>query len=397
MNDSIMSGLEVPQEVFREMVSLRRDLHRHPELSGQEERTAKRITDHLERIGLRYQSPVGGRGVVAEIPGKTPGPFVALRADMDALPIHEETGLSFSSVHDEVMHACGHDGHSSMVMGAAELLAKGDPPPAPVRLIWQPSEEKGTGAQAMIAEGVLKNVAMIFGGHVDRHYPPGVLVVTEGGVNASTDVFEIAIHGQQGHGARPHETIDAVVVGSLLVTAIQTIVSREVDPAHPSVVSVGRFMAGTAPNVIAGTANLAGTIRSLDSNVRSCLKESIERIARAIGQLHGARIEVAWVPGTPPVINSNEMTALMREAASRVVGTERVKPLRTANMGGEDFSYYLQYVKGGYIRFGSQVPGREGFPAHSSRFDFDEKALATGAAWFAEIARHAGELLSKRR
>lgn len=397
MNDSIISGLEVPQEVFREMVSLRRDLHRHPELSGQEERTAKRIIDHLQRIGIRYQSSVGGRGVVAEIPGKTQGPLVALRADMDALPIHEETGLSFSSIHDEVMHACGHDGHSSMLMGAAELLAKGDPPPVPVRLIWQPSEEKGTGAQAMIAAGVLENVAMIFGGHVDRHFPPGVLIVTEGAVNASTDVFKIAIHGQQGHGARPHETIDAVVVGSLLVTAIQTIVSREVDPAHPSVISVGRFLAGTAPNVIAGTANLDGTIRSLDPKVRTALKESLERIAHAIGQLHGAKIEVEWVPGTPPVINSKEMTVLVREAALRVVGGERVQPLRTANMGGEDFSYYLQHVKGGYIRFGSQVPGREGFPAHSSRFDFDENALATGAAWFAQIARLAGEHLNKRK
>jgi hippurate hydrolase len=219
--------------------------------------------------------------------------------------------------------------------------------------------------------------------------------VTEGAVNASTDVFKIAIQGQQGHGARPHETIDAVVVGSLLVTAIQTIVSREVDPANPSVISVGRFHAGTAPNVIAGIAVLEGTIRAQDKKVRDHMQKSIVRIAQAIGKLHGAGVEIDLIPGTPPVINTQEITPVAREAALKVVGEERVLPLRTANMGGEDFSYFLDQVPGAYIRFGAQVPGREGFPAHSSRFDFDERALATGAAWFVEVAKAAGKYLEK--
>ncbi len=395
MDDSIVFHAGVSEEVFREMVSLRRDLHRHPELSGQEKQTAKRIVEHLKRIGIHAQSGVAGHGVVAEIPGKAEGPFIALRADMDGLPIQEETGLAFSSIYKGVMHACGHDGHSSMLLGAAEILAKGAPPPLPVRLIWQPAEEIGNGAKSMILRGVLENVGMIFGGHLDRHHPPGTLVVTEGAVNASTDVFEISIQGQQGHGARPHETIDAVVVGSLLVTAIQTIVSREVDPAHPSVISVGRFHSGTAANVIAGNAILEGTIRAQSDSVREHLQKAITRIAQAIGQLHGARIEVKVSSGTPPVINTPEMTQLAREAAVNVVGEEGVQPLRTANMGGEDFSYYLRHVPGAYIRFGAQVPGREGFPAHSSRFDFDERALATAAAWFVQIAKLAGVYLNK--
>jgi len=395
MNDSIVAGTGVPLAVFNEMVSLRRDLHLHPELSGQEEKTAERIVNHLQRIGLRYEANVGGHGVVAEIPGKTKGPYVALRADTDGLPIHEETGLSFSSVNEGVMHACGHDGHSSMLLGAAEMLAREDALPLPVRLIWQPSEEKGSGALAMIDAGVLNNVGIIFGGHLDRHYQPGTLIVTEGSVNASADVFEITIKGQQGHGARPHETIDAVVVGSLLVTAIQTIVSREVDPAHPSVVSVGRFHAGSAPNVISGTAVLEGTIRAQEQKTREHMQNSIVRIAKAIGQLHGAEVLVNLTPGTPPVVNTPAMTLVAREAAVKVVGEEWVQPLRTANMGGEDFSYFLDRVPGAYIRFGAQVQGREGFPAHSSRFDFDERALATGAAWFVEVARAAAKHLAK--
>jgi len=397
MNDSIVSGTGVPLAVFEEMVSLRRDLHRHPELSDQEEQTAKRIINQLKRIGIPFKSEVGGHGVVAEIPGRAKGPVVALRADMDGLPIHEETGLSFSSVNEGVMHACGHDGHSSMLLGAAEILAQGDSPPLPVRLIWQPSEENANGAKAMITAGVLEKVGMIFGGHLDRHYPPGTLIVTQGAVNASTDIFKIVIQGKQGHGARPHETIDAVVVASLLVTALQTIVSREVDPASPSVISVGSLHAGTAYNVIAGTAVLEGTIRAQDGKVRDHLQKAISRIAEAIGQLHRARVEVVLTPGSPPVINTPEITHLAREAALNVVGEERVQPLHTANMGGEDFSYFLDHVPGAYIRFGAQVHGREGFPVHSSRFDFDERALATGAAWFVQVAKVAGEYLKKNR
>jgi len=385
----------IPPELFERLVALRRDIHRHPELSWEEERTASIIETRLAALGLTPRR-MAGTGVVADIPGATDGPMVALRADTDALPVHEDTGLSFASINQGVMHACGHDGHTTMLLGAAELLVQGPPPPVPVRLLWQPAEEKGSGAPAMIREGVLDGVGMIFGGHVDRRFAAGVLIVTEGPVNASTDTFHLTIRGQSGHGARPHEALDAIVVGSLLVTAIQTVVSREINPAHPSVISVGRFQAGNAPNVIAGHAVLEGTIRAQEPNVRDHLRSSIGRIADAIGQLHGAQIDVDVRVGTPALHNSADMTALAAEAASAVVGPERVAELRTANMGGEDFAYYLEHVKGCYIRFGSQVPGRESFPAHSGQFDIDERSLGCGAAWFAEVARRAGERLARR-
>jgi len=383
----------VPTEVFENIVSLRRDLHRHPELAWQEERTAGRITEALEKIGITPTRLVG-TAVIADLPGLYAGPMVALRAEMDALPVHERTGLEFSSVNEGVMHACGHDGHSSMLVGAASLLAAADPLPVPVRLIFQPAEEAGAGADRLIEAGVLDGVGMIFGGHVDRHYPPGVIVVSEGTVNAATHRFAIEITGKGGHGGRPHESIDAVVVGSLLVTALQTIVSREVDPANPSVVSIGSFHAGHAPNVIAGQARLEGTIRAMDLESGAQLADAVRRIADAVGQLHHAEVVVESHEGLPPLINSPEMAALAREAACEVVGDGRVVPLRTANMGGEDFAEYLEHVPGAYIRYGGQVPGREGFPAHSSRFDFDERALATGAAYLAAVARLAAMRLA---
>ncbi|MFO0706380.1 MAG: M20 family metallopeptidase [Nitrospira sp.] len=263
-------------------------------------------------------------------------------------------------------------------------------------LIFQPAEEKGTGALAMIRAGALDGAGMIFGGHLDRHYQPGAIVVAEGAVNASSDNFAIEIIGQGAHGARPHESIDAVVVGSLMIMALQTIVSREVDPARPSVVSVGQFHAGTAPNVIAGQAKLEGTVRAQDPLVRQQLLSSIRRIAESIAQLHGAKIHVTVTEGTPPLINSAEMAGLARSAAVATVGEANVLPLKTANMGAEDFSYYMEKIPGAYVRFGGQVPGKEGYPAHSSKFDFDEAALAVGAAYYREVAKRAGQKLAGR-
>ena len=393
MDDSNIAEFGISRELYERIVELRRDLHRHPELSHKEERTANRLSEQLKALGIPHRIGVAGTGVVADLPGRFSGPSVALRADTDALPILEETGLPFASKQTGVMHACGHDGHSSMLIGAAAMLAQGEPPPLPVRFIWQPAEEVGEGAQEMIRAGVLENIGMIFGGHLDRRYPAGVLIVTDGPVNASTDTFHIRIQGQQGHGARPHEACDAIVVASLMITALQTIVSREVDPAHPSVISVGAFHAGKAPNVIAGSAELDGTIRAQDKKVRSHLKSSISRMAQAIGQLHGAQVSVEFKFGTPSVVNTPEMAELARSAAAQVVGPERVVALHTANMGGEDFSYYLDQVPGCYIRFGGQIPDLEGFPAHSSQFDFDERALAAGAAWFARVTHLAGDSL----
>jgi amidohydrolase len=382
--------------LFARLVELRRALHRHPELSGNETRTAAAVCAFLDDLGIRYRAQVAGSGVIAEIPGPAGVPCVVLRADMDALPIQEETGLDFASAQPGVMHACGHDGHTAMVLGAAALLAKDQALPAPVRLLFQPSEEKGTGALAMIDAGALDGAGMIFGGHLDRHYPPGVVVVTDGAVNASSDNFRIEITGQGAHGARPHESIDAVVVGSLMIMALQTIVSREIDPSRPSVVSVGLFQAGTAPNVIAGRAVLEGTVRAQDREVRQQLSASIKRIAESIAQLHGAMITITVSHGTPPLVNTAEMAELAREAARLAVGATNVVPLKTANMGAEDFSFYLERLPGAYVRFGGQVEGREGFPAHSSKFDFDERALAAGAAYFQAVAAIAGRRLREQ-
>jgi hippurate hydrolase len=387
----------IRQDLYDRIVSVRRTLHQYPELSGQETRTAAVIADFLRGIGIQCRTNVAGTGVIADIPGMAEVPCVVLRADTDALPIQEETGLEFASAHDGVMHACGHDGHTAMLLGAAALLSSEGDLPAPVRLIFQPAEEKGTGAQAMIQAGALEGAGMIFGGHLDRHYHPGAIVVAEGAVNASSDNFTIEIIGQGAHGARPHESIDAVVVGSLMIMALQTIVSREIDPARPSVVSVGQFQAGTAPNVIAGQARMEGTVRAQDPAVRRQLLNSVRRIAESIAQLHGARIHVVVKEGTPPLINTPDMATLARRAAVEAVGEANVLPLRTANMGAEDFSYYMEKIPGAYVRFGGQVPGKEGFPAHSSKFDFDEEALAVGAAYYRAVARIAGQRLSEQR
>jgi amidohydrolase len=374
------------------LVSFRRDLHKHPELAFQERRTAERVAKELDRLGIAYRSGIAGTGIIAEIPAASgdPGPWVALRADMDALPIHEETGLAFASENEGVMHACGHDGHTTMVVGAAELLAADEGLEAPVRLLFQPAEERGSGALAMIEAGALEGVEMIFGGHVDGHYSTGQIVTHAGAVNASTDSFRLEIHGKGGHAARPHEGVDSVVVGSLLVMALQTIVSREVNPAHPSVLTVGRFDAGTASNVIAGRAILQGTIRAQEQAVRDQIVSALKRICASIASLHDARIEVTVEEGTPPVVNPPEMAQIAREAASRVVGEENAVPLHTTNMGGEDFAYYMQKIPGCYVRFGTRAEGHEAFPAHSSRFDFDETALGLGARYFHEVAKIAG-------
>ena len=390
--------MEDPSFVER-LTSFRRDLHRYPELAFLETRTSAKICEQLERLGISYKRGVAQTGIIAEIPGggqNAETPRIALRADIDALPIHEETGLEFASKNDGVMHACGHDGHVTMVLGAAELLAKEGGLSAPVRILFQPAEEKGAGAIAMIEEGALDGVAMIFGGHVDRQYKTGEIVTHAGAVNASTDSFHIEIAGKGGHAARPHESVDTVVVGSHLVIALQTIVSREINPAHPAVVTVGRFDAGTTSNVIAGRALLEGTVRAQEQSVRDHVVASLRRVCESIARLHNVEIVIQVQDGTPPVINTPEMADIARRAAVAVVGEENAVPLRISNMGGEDFAYYIRKVPGCYVRLGAQAPGTEGHPMHSGRFDFDEDVLPIGARFFSEVARLAGKALRPR-
>jgi len=378
-----LSGMKPTPALVSWMKEIRRILHAWPELAYEEERTAALVARELRRLGFEPKTGVARTGVVAEIgQGR---PVVALRADMDALPLQEETGLPFSSKIPGVMHACGHDGHVAMLLGAAALLAE-NPPPGRVRLIFQPAEEKGAGAQAMIKEGVLDEVAMIFAGHIDRHFKVGEIAVNEGLICAYTDSFFVEIQGKGGHAAWPHEAIDAVVVGSLLVMSLQTLISREINPAYPCVITVGKFEGGTAHNVIAEKALLEGTIRSTHPEARKRLHEGLKRIARGVADLHRAKIRVKIKEGYPPVINDSRAAALAREAALLVVGEEGVVRQPHPSLGGEDFAFYLQKVPGCLVRFGAQKKGLEKVPAHSPRFDFDEGVLPLGAAFLATVA-----------
>lgn len=381
-------------QLHERMVAIRRDLHAHPELAWRERRTAERVGAVLDELGIAHRR-VAETGVVADLPGPDGVGVVALRADTDALPVTEETGLPFASAHDGVMHACGHDGHTAMLLGAAAYLAKHKMLPTPVRLIFQPAEETGTGAPALIEAGVLDGVALIFGGHLDRLYAAGQMVVTTGPVNASTDEFVIELSGPGGHAARPHESVDPIVAGSHLVTALQTLVSRTVDPTQAAVVSVGQFDAGTAPNVLARRARLEGTLRAQHADVRTQLVAALRRTAEATAAAHGVSVAVDVRASTPPVVNAPGPTALAHEAAALAVGREQLRPPATHNMGGEDFGFYLERTAGCYVRIGAR-PAGDSFPAHSSRFQFDEEALAVGAAYFYHVARVAGESLAGR-
>ncbi|MDX1623501.1 MAG: M20 family metallopeptidase [Gemmatimonadota bacterium] len=386
----------IASDVFDRIVAIRRDLHRHPELSGRERRTTDRVCQRLDELGIRHRR-LGETGVIADLPGLAGDvPGVALRADLDALPIQERTGLEFASEEEGVMHACAHDGHTAMLLGAAEVL-RGEELPAPVRLLFQPAEETGTGARWMLEEGALEGVGMIFAGHLDIEFRTGVLAVTRGPVNASVDTFRIVISGREGHAARPHEALDAVVVGSMLVMGLQTIVAREIEPALPSVVTVGRFEAGRAANVIAGRAELEGTIRAHDPEIREHLIASVRRVAESTAKVHGAELELEIAEGAPVLVNRGEPYEIAREAAKAVVGESSVTWMKNANMGGEDFGYFMERVPGCYIRFGARAGGPVGFPAHSGQFDFDEEALGIGAAWFVDVALRAGEAMAGRR
>jgi hippurate hydrolase len=385
------------ESVFPRMVELRRTFHRHPELAFEEEKTAAVIMDELRRLDIPFEYGGVGGGVVGRIEGgDQEAPTVALRADMDALPGEENTALPFTSQNKGKMHACGHDGHMAMVLGAAALL-KADPPEGNVVLIFQPAEEKGGGARVMLSSGALEGVSAIFGGHLTRHYQVGKIMVASGTITAHSDGFTIRIKGRGGHGARPHEAVDAVVISGLLIVAVQTLVSREINPAHPSVVTIGKVEAGSAANVIAEEATLSGTIRTTTPEVRKHLIDGLQRMAKAVGELHNASIQVEIREGYPPVINTPREAEIARRAVLEVLGEEGLVAMDQPSMGSEDFSYYLLQVPGCYVRFGACREGWENIPLHSPSFDFDEEALKIGAAFFDRVVREAMAEYALRR
>ena len=371
------------------MRQVRRAIHSEPELSFEEVKTARRIGDELEAMGLKYRYEGPGSAVTARIAGTSSNSqAIALRAEMDALPGRETTGLPFAPANGNAMHACGHDAHIAMLLGAARLL-KAEPPKDPVVLLFQPAEERGSGSRRVIADGGLENVRSIFAGHVTHQYLTGQIMVAPGVMTAQSDRFRIRIRGRGGHGARPHEATDAIVIAGFLITAIQTLVSREINPLHPSVVTIGRIEAGSAPNVIAEDAVLEGTIRTTLEEVREQLQTGLRRMVEATAALHDARVELEIQTGNPPVVNSPREAAIARRAACHVVGEPAVPGTEYPSMGSEDFSYYLDVCPGCYVRFGARAPDWEPIPLHSPAFDIDEDVLMVGADFFDAVAREA--------
>ncbi len=380
------------EELYPKLVAWRRDFHMHPELGFQEVRTAGVVADHLRELGLEVSTGVGKTGVVALVEGEgipEDAPTVLLRFDMDALPIQEENDVPYRSQHPGVMHACGHDGHTAIGMGVAELLARRrEEIPGRVKLVFQPAEEGLGGALSMIADGALENPrpSAAFGLHLWSQLPLNQVVAQPGPLWAAADKFVLRVMGKGGHGAMPHETIDATLVASQIVVALQSIVARNVDPVATAVVTVGSFHSGTVGNVIAERADLEGTVRSFDPEVQALLHRRIDEIAQGVAQAFGAQAEFQVLGGVPATINSEEGAALMQQVARRIVDPEQVVQIPPM-MVGEDMSEFLNRAPGCFILVGASDPEKGWHsPHHSPTFDFDERMLPTGVALLASAA-----------
>ncbi len=384
----------VDDKLFEWMRDIRRTIHQRPELAYKEEKTAELISKTLKKLGIKHQTGIAQTGVVGKLITDENAPTVALRADMDALPITEDTGLPFSSQNPGVMHACGHDGHVAMVLGTAAIL-KESPPEGNVVFIFQPAEEGEGGAKPMIEQGALDGVDVIFGGHIERHYQVGEIGIRTGAHTSHTDAFEIRVTGKGGHAARPHEAIDAVLIASQFVVNMQTIVSREIDPLHPSVITTGYIKSGTVYNAIAEKAILKGTIRTTDELVRTQILEKIRKMASSLSILHDAEIKVIFRQGYPPIINEESASKFALHVAEKLIGKEKTIAIPYPSLGGEDFAYYLQQISGCFVRFGAAKEGHEMVSSHSPKFDFDEEALRVGTAYMSELVRYTIKKLRK--
>jgi amidohydrolase len=366
------------------LVALRRDLHAWPELAFAERRTAARVVEFLQGSAARLTTGVGGTGVIAS-PPPAPGPTVLLRVDLDALPLQEQTGAAYASRVPGVMHACGHDGHAAIGAAAARILAQRRLPGA-VRVLFQPAEEGEGGAQAVIADGALEDVDVVLGIHLWNELPLGTLGVKAGPLMAAVDRLRIVVRGRGGHGGKPHRSADPVVAAAHVVTALQTLVSREVSPLQSAVVTVGAIHGGEAFNVIPDEVVLTGTIRSFDAELRRSMPERVSRIAAGVAGGLQCRAEVEVKPGNAAVVNHPDVAEAARRAAARVVGEANVvSPEPT--MGGEDMAVFFERVPGCFVFVGSANPARGlDQPHHSPRFDFDEDALAIGCEFLLQAA-----------
>lgn len=375
---------------FEQMKNWRRYMHQYPELSFEEVHTAKYIEEKLREFGIEVKTQIGGNGLVAILKGDEPGKTIALRADFDALPIEDEKDVPYKSTKPGVMHACGHDGHTSALLGTASALSKYRKAiKGTVKFVFQPAEEKPPGgAKFMIEEGILDDVDYVFGAHLASDTPLGQIGIGAGYQMAAVDKFEIKIKGRGGHGARPHQAIDALVIGTSVVEGLQKIVSRSVNPLKSAVVTVGSFHAGNAFNVIPDTARIEGTVRTYDASVRDQVEAEINSIVKGITSGFHAGYEIDYLRGYPALYNPENETNTVREILSDVFSKEGIVESEPS-MGAEDFSYFLEERPGVYFKVGSRNENEATqYPHHHPKFDFDERALVNISKSFVKIVSH---------
>jgi len=383
-----MTAIDVPTGLADQVVALRRDFHQHPELGFAEHRTTAIVAERLRALGYEVVTGIGGTGVVGLLRGSRPGRTVMLRADMDALPIHEEVESDYRSTIDGKMHACGHDGHVAILLGAAALIAdRKDELRGTLCLLFQPAEEGLGGAKAMIGDGVIERfgIERAYGLHLSSKYPTGTLGFRPGPMYASSDSIEIDILGKGGHGSAPHDTIDPILVAAEFVTSVQKVVSRQIDPLEPAVVSIGSIHGGTIHNVIPRTCSMLGTVRAFSGEVRDAMPGRIERVLRGCCDASGADYRYRYLRRYPVTANDPDQTAYARALAERTIGGQRVFAA-DALMGAEDFSFFAERMPTCFYTLGVSGGESTSHPHHSSLFDIDERALPTGVAMMTALA-----------
>jgi amidohydrolase len=371
------------------LIAARRRIHQHPELSFHEAETSRYVAEELRAMGYQPEEGIGGFGVRAVLRGDGSGKTIALRADMDALPIDEENDLPFRSQHPGIMHACGHDAHTAILLATARALsAEREPIAGNVVFLFQPAEELPPGgAKAMIEAGALEDphVDAIFGLHQGVAFDVGTMAVAPGPRSASSDSFRVTIIGRGGHAAMPHRAIDPIAITGLLITSLQHVVSRHVTPMQPAVLTIGSVHGGTKENVIPDEVTLAGTVRTFDQSIREEMPRRIEAIVKGITEAHGANYKLDYSFGYPVLQNEREMARVARQAAERALGAGNVHRAEPA-MASEDFAYYLQRVPGAFCSLGVGTPGRSERPSsHSPRFVLDERGLPAGVAFYLSL------------
>ncbi len=370
------------------LIEIRRHLHAHPELSGQEYQTAAYVSGVLSSCGLQVQEAVGKTGVVGNLYGNgTNGNLLAIRTDMDALPIQEITNLEFASRKAGIMHACGHDLHTTVGLGTAMILSQlGESLPGNVRFLFQPAEEIAQGAGWMVRDGVMQDVKAIFGLHVYPSIPSGCIGIRYGALTAAADELEIIIQGESGHGARPHEAIDAIWIASQVITTLQQAISRTQNPLRPMVLTIGQINGGRAPNIIADRVRMVGTVRSLHPDTHANLPQWIEGIVSNVCSTYGANYEVQYRRGVPSVQNDQQLTKLLEDLTREALGADRVTLISEPSLGAEDFSVYLENAPGSMFRLGVGKKDQPNYPLHHPRFEVDESAIVTGVITLAYAA-----------